>query len=147
MDVGIATCNNLPSSYQQMKAAIMNDTLYFLGGFDEDLKPSPQMFVASLDTLSTHRLNWQSAPNTLWCRSAPVALYNKFLLTVGGQQQSITSEVCIFNPLTGQHKCLTNIPAARVGPAAVSVADKILVIGGVTSKDEYLNSVWTGVFE
>ena len=118
-----------------------------LGGFDEDLKPSPQMFVASLDTLSTHQLNWQSAPNTPWCHSALAALYNKLLLTVGGQQQSITSEVCIFNPLTGQHKCLTNIPAARVGLAAVGVADKILVIGGVTSKDEYLNTVWIGVFE
>ena len=55
--------------------------------------------------------------------------------------------MCIFNPLTGQHKCITNIPAARVGPAAVGVADKILVIGGVTSKDEYLNTVWIGVFE
>ena len=76
------TCNNLPSPHQQMKAAIMN--AYLLGGFDEDLKPSPQMFVASLDTLSTHQLNWQSAPNTLWCRSTPVALNNKFLLTVGG---------------------------------------------------------------
>ena len=125
----------------------MNDKLYLLGEFYEDLKPSPQMFVASLDTLSTHQLNWQSVPNTLWCYSAPVALYNKFLLTVGGRQQSITSEVCIFNPLTGQHKCITNIPAARVGPAAVGVADKILVIRGVTSKDEYLNTVWIGVFE
>ena len=78
------TCNNLPSPHQQMKAAVMNDKLYLLGGFDENLKPSPQMFVASLDTLSTHQLNWQSAPNTLWCRSATVALNNKFLLTVGG---------------------------------------------------------------
>ena len=65
------TCNNLPSSHQQMKAAVMNDKL------------SPQMFVASLDTLLTHQLNWQSAPNTPWCRSAPVSLHNKFLLTVG----------------------------------------------------------------
>ena len=141
------TCNNLPSPHQQMKAAIMNDKLYLLGGFDKDHKPSPQVFVASLDTLSTHQLNWQSAPNTPWCGSAPVVLYNKFLLTVGGWQQSSTSEVCIFNPSTGQWKHLTNIPAARAVLAVVGVADSILVIGGVTNENKFSNTIWIGVFE
>ena len=141
------TCNNLPSPHQQMKAAIMNDKLYLLGGFDKDRKPSPQVFVASLDTLSTHQLNWQSAPNTPWCLSAPIVLYNKFLLTVGGRQQSRTSEVCIFNPSTGQWKHLTNIPAARTAPAVVGVADSILVIGGVANENKCSNTIWISVFE
>ena len=141
------TCNNLPSPCQQMKAAIMNDKLYLLGGFDKDLKPSPQVFVASLDTLSTHQLNWQSAPSTPWCLSAPVVLYNKFLLTVGGWQQNNTSEVYIFNPSTGQWKHLTNIPAARSGPAVVDVANNILVIGGLTNENKYSSTIWIGVFE
>ena len=104
------------------------------------------MFVASLDTLSSHQLNWQSAPDTPWCLSAPVVLYNKFLLTIGGGVDS-TSEVNMFNPSTGQWKHLTNIPAARSGPAVVGVADKIIVIGGVTNNDEYSKTVWIGVFE
>ena len=111
----------------------MNDELYLLGGFDKDHKPSLQVFVASLNTLSTHQLNWHSAPNTPWCASSPVVLFNKFLLTVGGWQPSsgATSSVCIFNPSTGQWKHLTNIPAARNAPAVVSVANSnILVIGG-----------------
>ena len=142
------TCNNLPSPHQQMKAAIVNDKLYLLGGVDKDRKPSPQVFVASLDTLSTHQLNWQSAPNIPWCGSAPVVLYNKFLLTVGGWQlQSSTSEVYIFNPSTGQWKHLTNILAARGGPAVVGVADNILVIGGLTNQNKYSNTMWIGVFE
>ena len=142
------TCNNLPSPHQQMKAAIINDKLYLLGGFDKDRKPSPQVFVASLDTLSTHQLNWQSAPNTPWCLSAPIVLYNKFLLTVGGRQQSRTSEVHIFNPSTGQWKHLTNIPAARSGTEVVGVADNnILVIGGLTNENKYSNTIWIGVFE
>ena len=142
------TCNNLPSPHQQLKAAIMNDKLYLLGGVDQDFKSSPQVFVASLDTLSTHQLNWQSAPNTPWCVSAPVVLYNKFLLTVGGKQQSRTSEVNIFIPSsnTGWWKHLTNIPAARSGPAVVGVADNIIVIGG-KADGEYSNTVWIGVFE
>ena len=141
------TCNNLPSPHQLMKAVIMNDKLYLLGGYDEDLKPSPQVFVASLDNLSTHQLNWQSTSNTPWCGSAPVVLYNKFLLTVGGYQQSITSEVNVFNLSTGQWKHLKNIPAARSRVAVVGVADNIIVIGGRTSDYKYVNTVWIGMFE
>ena len=141
------TCDNLPSPHQQMKAAIMNNKLYLLGGFDKDDKVSPQVFVASLDTLSTHQLNWQSAPNTPWCVSAPVALYNKFLLSVGGWQQSYASDVKIFDPSIGQWNHLTNIPAPKGGPAVVGVADNIIVIGGVTENYEYSNTVWIGWFE
>ena len=143
------TCNSLPSPHKQLVAAIMNDTLYLLGGFYSDGKPSPQVFVASLDTLATHQLNWQSAPNALWCGSAPVVQYDKFLLTVGGmKQQSRASEVCIFIPSTGEWKPLANIPAARSGPAVVGVANNIIVIGGLTNKNnEYSNSVWIGMFK
>ena len=79
--------------------------------------------------------------------SAPVVLYNKFLLTVGGRQQSRTSEVYVLNPSTGQWKHFTNIPAARSGPAVVGVADSILVIGGVTYENKFSNTIWIGVFE
>ena len=140
------TCNNLPSPHQQLKAAILNDKLYLLGGVDKDFNLSQQVFVAFLDTLSTHQLNWQSAPNTPWCGLAPVVLHNNFL-TVGGEQQSCTSEVNIFNLSTGQWKHLTNIPAARSAPAVVGVADNIIVIGGITNDYEYSNTVWVGVFE
>jgi len=146
------TCNNLPSPHRQLKAAIINDKLYLLGGVDKDSNPSPKVFVASLNDLSTHQLNWQSAPNTPWCFSTPVVLYNKFLLIVGGRRpHSITSqtrEVHTLNPSTGQWKHLTNIPAARSFPAVVGVVDKIIVIGGMTNKNtEFSNSVWIGMFD
>ena len=145
------TCNNLPSPHSQLKATLMNDKLYLLGGAYKDFEPSPQVFVASLDTLSIHQLNWQSAPNTPWCFSAPVVLYNKFLLAVGGRQPSdITSqthEVYALNPSTGQWQHLTNIPAARSFPAVMSVADNMILIGGLTNNCEYSNTVWIGVFE
>ena len=141
------TCNNLPSPHQQMKAVIVNNKLYLLGGVDKDIELSLQVFVASLDNLLTHQLNWQSAPNTPWYSSAPVALYNKFILTVGGWQQSFTSEVNFFNSSTGQWKHLTNIPAARNAPAVVGVADNIIVIGGRTNDAKYSNTVWIGMFE
>ena len=133
------TCSNLPSPHQQMKAVIMNDKVYLLGGIDENGKTSPQVFVASLDNLSTHQLNWQSAPNTPWRSSAPVVLY-KFLLTVG-------ADVNVFNSSTGQWKHLTNIPAERSAPAVVGVADNIIVIGGRTNDNNFSNTVWIGTLE
>ena len=138
------TCRNLPS---QMQAVIMNDTLYLLGGVNKNLALSTQVFVASLENLSTHQLNWQSALNTPWCRSAPVVLYNKFLLTVGGRLQGHTSKVNVFNSSIGQWKHLTNIPAARSVPAVVGVADNIMVIGGRTKDDKYSKTVWISMFE
>ena len=141
------TCNNLPSPHQQMKAVIMNDKLYLFGGVDANFKLTPQMFVASLDNLSTHQLNWQSAPDTPWCMSAPVVLYNKFLLTVGGRQLSRTSEVNVFNSSTGQWKHLTNIPVATSGLAVVGVVDNIIAIGGRTSDGKYSKKIWIGTFE
>ena len=140
-------CSNLPSPCQQMKAVIMNDKLYLFGGFDKDLKSSLQVFVASLDNLSTHQLNWQSTPNIPWYKSVPVVLYNKFLLTLGGELQSNTSEVNFFDPSTGQWKHLSNIPAASKSVAAVGVADNVIIIGGVTSYNKYTNKVWIGTFE
>ena len=148
-------CKYLPSPHQQMKAAIMNGKLYLLGGYtsnNSDIKLSPHVFLASLDTLSTHQLNWQSAPSTPWCASASVVLYNKFLLTVGGRKSSgytgQISEVYALNPSTGHWRHLTNIPAARSFPGAVIINDKMMVIGGMTSNNkEYSNRVWIGVFE
>ena len=140
-------CNNLPSPSRQLKSAILNNILYLLVGSDENGVASPRVYSASLDTLSTHQLNWQSAPNTPWCYSAPVVLHNS-LLSIGGRassdRTSQTSKVCAFNPSTGQWKHLTNIPMERSVLAAVGVGDKIIVMGGGTKTKEYSNTVLIG---
>jgi len=146
------TCNNLPSPHGQLIAVIMNDKLYLLGGTNKKFEPSFQVFVASLNDLLTHQLNWQSAPNTQWHLSTPVVLYNKFLLTIGGRQASDftshTRKVYTLDPSTGQWKHFINIPAARGYPAVVGVANKIIMIGGVTNENKtYTNTVWIGAFE
>ena len=87
------TCSNLPSPRQQLKAVTINNKLYLSGGIDKSGKESLQVFVTTLDILPTYKLlNWQSAPNTPWCASAPVVLCNKFLVTVGGRQRNRTAE-------------------------------------------------------
>ena len=99
-------------------------------------------------------MKWQSLSDTPWCFSAPVALYNKFVLTVGGNLDlpaggsNKSNEVSAFNPSTGSWRQVTNIPVARSFPAVVSVAgNKVIVLGGVTQQRNYSNDVWVGVFE
>ena len=143
------TCNNLPSPRRQMKAAIMNDTLYLLNGFDNNSERPSHVFIASLDTLSTRQLNWQSAPNTPWCCSVPVVLYDKFLLAVGGRAPSdytLSNEVYTLNVSVGQWRHLTKIPAARSNSTAVSINNKMVIIGGMTNNN-FSNTVWIGIFK
>ena len=147
------TCNNLSSPHFQLKAAIMNNNLYVLGGFKEGTKPSPQVFVAPLDTLSTHQLNWQSVQTAPpWCMSIPVVLYDKLLLAVGGVQQSnfdvVSHLVYILNTSTGMWSHLVNMPKTRSGPAVVSMGNRIIVIGGYTynNRASLCSSVWSITF-
>ena len=147
------TCNDLPVVNCHFRATIVSDTLYLLEGYDvAKAKPSLQVFAASLDTLSSHHLKWQSLPDTPWCYSTPVVLYKKFLFSIGGRQpsnvNSQTDEVCIFNPTANQWRPIANIPVATSGPAVVGVADnKLIVLGGMTKGGNFSTEVWIGVFE
>lgn len=144
------TCNSIPLPHTQLKAVIVNNTLYLLGGADSDLKPSPRVFGASLDdTITTHELNWQCLADIPLCYSTPV-VYNEYLLTVGGTQQSdgtLSCEVRALNPLTALWKRIASLPAATRLQAAVSVGNKLIVIGGTTRDKRFCDAVWTGVFE
>ena len=146
------TCNSLPSPFYQLKAAVIDEKLYLLGGFN-DIDSSSQIIFASLDTISNnnYKLNWQSLPNSPWHYSSAAVLHKKFLLTVGGRKSSdITSqtrEVCILNPSTGQWECITNIPEAKSLPAVVGMDDKIVVIGGTDVNRKYSKNVWVGYFK
>ena len=126
----------------------MKKTLYLLGGYNEFRKPSPQVFTASLDNLSSHQLKWQSLPDSpCWC-SAPVALCNKFLLTVGGIRSYKINEVYVFNQSNGLWKLVPSLPAARSFSAVVGVANnRLIVLGGVTLLNEYSSTVWVGELE
>ena len=147
------TCGNLPTPHFQFKTAVLNNTLYLLGGHDVEDKSSPKVFSASLETLSTHQLKWQSLNDTPWHCSSPVVVSNKFLLSVGGRHSSDatiqSSEVHAFNPSTGLWELMTNIPVATSGPTVVGVADNIFILGGTVGFQQRLISanVWSGIFE
>ena len=142
------TCDDLPIPLSQLKSVIANNVLYLLCGRG-NMKPSPQVFTASLDNLSSHQLRWQSLPDTPWCFSAPVVLYNKFLLTVGGRQPSDvisqTSEVWGFNPSSWAWQQVANVPSAVTFPGIVKFSDDAFVMmGGSNNQREYTCDTYIG---
>ena len=147
------TCNDLPIVQSQFRAAVFNDTLYLLRGYDDvEAKPTPKVFAASLDTLSSHQLKWQPLPDTPWCYCTPAVLYDKFLMTIGGRKASDvaskTREVCTFNQFTNQWKPISKIPEPLSGPAVASIAkDTLIVSGGSTNERNYSKQVWIGIFQ
>ena len=145
------TCSSIPSPHIQLKAVIVNNTLYVLGGADSNLKPSPKVFGASLDDIgATHELSWQCLADVPFCYSAPVVMQDKYLLTVGGTQQSdnnLVREVRALNPLNALWKQIANLPVATCLQAAVCIGNKLIVIGGMTKNKKFSDAVWTGVFE
>ena len=145
------TCNNLPSPHYQLKPTIINNTLYLLGGSNKDGDSSPQVFCAAL---GDYPLKWQSLSPSLKCYSASVVLFNEHLLTLGGRSRfDIASQCCevhTLDSLTGSWRHIKSlcIPAARSLAAAVGLGDnKVMVIGGGTSRGDYSTGVWIGVFK
>ena len=144
------TCENLPSPHSRLRAVIVDNTLYLLGGADLSYKPSPKVFGASLDGIdTTHQLNWQHLGDVLYCYSTPVVMCNKYLLTIGGKSDdnSLTSEVRALNPSNSLWKQVATIPSPAYSLAAVSTDNKLVVIGGTSQDKKFSNTIWSGVFE
>ena len=147
------TTSNLSLPHSRLQSVIVDNILYLLGGLNQDGKYSPAVFTAPLDTLSSHQLKWSSQQDTPWCRSAPVSIQGRHLLTVGGAKKTgsnyvCTSDIHMFNKVCHNWEVIGQIPSARAGSAAVSVADdKIVVVGGYDDKIQFTNTVWIGSCE
>ena len=75
----VYTCDDLPQPLTYLQSVIVGDTLYILGGSDDDDKASKAVYAASLGALSSHQLKWQQLPNTP-CASLPaVSLISRLL--------------------------------------------------------------------
>lgn len=141
-----------------LQSVIIEEQLFILGGMSKTKKPLQKVFTASLDTLSDHNLIWNTQRDTVWCRSYPVVMWEKYLLLVGGYNQTEdptpvytrTNEIQYFGDSTS---VLGHIPFERSAPAAVKIDDhKLIVIGGKRNGKKnnfgYLtDTVWIGEVE
>ena len=143
------TCSDLPQPHYRLRSVIVDNILYMLGGFNKYNSDSPAVFTAPLDTLSRHRLKWNTHQGTPWCVSAPVSVNGTQLLTVGGKEgATYTSDVHKLNKVTHNWEAIGHIPSARYLSAAVSTADnRVIVIGGYNDNGEKTNTVWIGSCE
>ena len=146
-------CNDLPQPHSCLQSVIVDNTLYLLGGANEDGSSSPAVFTALLNTLSKHQLKWNTHQDTPWCWSAPVTVNGTHLLIVGGNKKIKsehipTSNVYKLNKVSHSWEAIGNIPSARYSLATVSTADNsVIVIGGVNDKIKSTNTVWICSFE
>ena len=150
------TTSDLPLPHSSLRPVIKHNTLYLLGGYNQDGNLSPAVFTAPLDTLSSYQLKWSSHQDTPWCHSAPVSIQGRHLLTVGGVKETgsdhnnnvFTGDINMFNKVSHSWEVIGQIPSAREGPAAISVADNtIVVVGGSDDMGQYTNTVWIGSCE
>ena len=143
------SCSDLPQPHYWLKSVIVDNILYLLGGTNKYYAYSPAVFTAPLDTLSMHRLNWNTEQDSPWCGLTPVCVNSTHLLTVGGfNKGTCTSDILKFNKVSNNWEAMGHIPSERFRPAAVSTADnKVIVIGGENEKREYTNTVWVGSYE
>ena len=136
--------DTLPSPKLRPQSVIVDNVLYLLGGLYNFT-----VYTAPLDTLSTHQLKWSSQQPIPGSGSASFSIQGRHLLTVGGfKGDMITRDIHKFNKISHRWEVIGQIPSARFGTAAVSVADnKIVVVGGYDDKNHRTNTVWLGSLE
>jgi len=70
-------CDDLPQPLSHLQASIVGDMLFVMSGADSANSPSKAVYSASLNTLSSHQLNWKQLCDSPLPCIASVALRNK----------------------------------------------------------------------
>jgi len=123
-------CDDLPQPFFFLRSAIVDDTLYILGGNTEDRVPSKSVYATTLDTLSDKVIKWYRLADTPLVGSAAVSFNNKYLLAVGGA--AAQDAVCVLqtkNVFTSWEP-IGSLKTRQFYAAAVSIANQLIVIGG-----------------
>ena len=146
-------CEDLPKPHFWLQSVVLNNVLYLLGGFDKDGRYSPKVFSATLDTLSSHQLKWNSENLTPYCRPAPATLFGTDIVLIGGVDSSgfegSISDVYILNKTSHSWDVIGHTPSGTDAPSTVNIADnQIIVIGGVNYDEKmlYIRTSWIGLF-
>ena len=148
---------DLPSKCYSLKSVIVDNILYVLGGFYYGNTASKAVYTASLDTMLTQGLRWNTSNSdvTPFYASASVSVNGTHLLIVGGNitaSDKLMYTDNIYKPIDNKRvnyrwEIIGHIPSARSNSAAVCTADnRVIVIGGYDDKSKITNTVWIGSF-
>jgi len=146
--------DHLPLPHCRLQAVIVNDNLYLLGGIDVSNDYSPAVFTASLETLSSHILKWESHPEYSACQTAPVSIQDRHLLVIGGTIDIMdhhfmpTRDIRKFNKVGQNWIFMGYLRSPRWAAAAVFVGDNTLIVfGGLNEFNDCTSTVWIGSCE
>ena len=144
----------LPVPCGAMRATVINDTCYLLGGLAPQLERDNalrQCFSAKFTTPNPLEQQevylWQSLPDAPEAEAAP-AILGGVLLAVGGQATMIHA----YSPNTQSWIHIGNLPAVRSGSTATTIGSELFVMGGwvgayqryVVENDERSQRVYIG---
>jgi len=135
-------CNDLPQPLSHLQATIVGDMLFVMSGADSANTPSNAVYSASLNTLSSHQLNWERLCDSPLPCIASVTLRNKYLLIVGGRSRSKT----VYVLKDGSWKVIGTLLSVHYYSSAVNLGNKIFVIAGKNYDTSIDNAVSIGTF-
>ena len=143
-------CNNLPKPLFTLQSVIVGDMLYTLGGGNTD-EDSRTVYTTPLDALSSHNLKWQQLADIPWDCPAAVSLNNKYLLAVGGN--AVRDTVCVLKRekdslvTSTSWESIGSLPNVHSMSSVVSLANQIIVIGGIDEKHYCQKTVSIGTLQ
>ena len=145
-------CNPLPQACSWSQLVVVSHKLYLIGGYGPAGSASSAVYSSPLDSIKKYHLQWISFPNLPWWLPASVSSGDADLIILGGlkmvkDRPIRTSNIYMFNKDNHNWEVIGHIPSKRGAPAAVAAGNKIIVIGGRSSKGKHTNTVWIGLCE
>ena len=142
-------CSNLPHPIFWVQTSIIDNTMYIMSGRDRHKYPTPAMFTAPLNTLSTHQLTWTASQDTPRSRATPVCIQEQLLIMGGLNEQGNdlvhTADIFMLNKSTDNWEFTGYIPLSRCVATAINITSKeMIVIGRVNERGHPTKSVWIG---
>ena len=142
-------CDDLPRPLQFAESVIVGDKLYVLAGVTQTKELSTMMYKSSLNTLSSsHLLKWQRCVDSSRHAVSAVCVQDTYLLAVGGRGRYNTVTVLKSSETDSSATWVSigSLPVSQYHAAAVSIGDKIIVIGGNDYDMNMSNTVSIGTF-
>ena len=148
------TATPLPVGCYQLTSAVVDDTLYLLGGYSGG-SPNKRVFGISLPTLICRATTpsatrqapaptWERLPDTPFNCSTAVSVNNS-LLAVGGKDDSMkhSSAVHLYNFETKEWLMVGDLPVARRQCTCTTLpSEELLVLGGWGENNKHSNEVY-----
>ena len=143
---------SLPEPVRSLTTALCGNQLYFLGGFDSN-GSTCSVFTCSVESIKEfcdgsieRAVVWQKACDTPLFRSSCV-VYNDELFAVGGRTSTYrpSSDIYCYDSSIDSWKLVDQqLPTPRSLPIALTIKNKLVVIGGLVQDDEPTDIVEIG---